>query len=101
MSTETTPTARYTLRITSSTGYKSTSEGTCTPHQYSMAIAALNGAPHTSQKLMNQRDYLLEALTNLVAALDSTTWSSWQSTARFEDQLKAARHILDVVGEAP
>lgn len=96
MSTPTT--ARYAMRVITSTGHTSTIEGTCTHHQYSKAIAALHGVPHTSQKFVNQRDSLLEALTNLVIALDRTTWSSWQSTARFDDELKAARHTIDVVG---
>lgn len=99
MSTENTPKARYTLRISADSGYKSTTEGECTPHQYSMAVAALMGALPATQELMNQREYLLEALANLVSALDKTTWSSWQSTARFDEQLQVARELLDVVGE--
>lgn len=34
------------------------------------------------------------ALTNLVEALNLTTWSSWQTTAQFSDQLKAAEAAL-------
>lgn len=63
MSAGHTPMARYTLHIVADSGYESTTEGQCTPHQYSMAIAALMGAPHTSQELKAQRDELLEALS--------------------------------------
>lgn len=41
----------------------------------------------------------LEILKDLVDALDSTTWSSWQTTARFQDQLEAAREYLVVYHE--
>lgn len=60
--------ARYTLRISTSSGYESTTDGECTAHQYSMAIAALHGAPHTSQELIAQRDELLQALKLLMAS---------------------------------
>ena len=33
-------------------------------------------------------------LKELVAALDKTYWSSWQSTAQFDDQLNHARSFL-------
>ena len=33
-------------------------------------------------------------LKELVAALDETHWSSWQSTARFDNQLNCARNFL-------
>ena len=37
---------------------------------------------------------LLAALEALVAGLDKTTWSSWQTTAYFMDQLESARAAL-------
>ena len=33
-------------------------------------------------------------LKELVAALDETHWSSWQSTARFDPQLNHARNFI-------
>ena len=36
----------------------------------------------------------LHLLKELVAALDETHWSSWQSTARFDNQLNHARNFL-------
>ena len=33
-------------------------------------------------------------LKELVAALDETHWSSWQSTAQFDSQLTHARNFL-------
>ena len=36
----------------------------------------------------------LHLLKELVAALDETHWSSWQSTARFDDHLNNARNFL-------
>lgn len=36
----------------------------------------------------------LEALKELVAALDATNWSSWQTTARFGKQLESARAAI-------
>jgi hypothetical protein len=38
-----------------------------------------------------------EALAELVAALDATNWSSWQTTARFWPALEAARAALSAV----
>ena len=35
-----------------------------------------------------------QTLVNLVAAINSTYWSSWQSTANFAEQLKAAEAEL-------
>lgn len=35
------------------------------------------------------------ALEALVKALQETTWSSWQSTARFDPALRAAVDLLD------
>ena len=63
-----TPMARYTLTIVTDTGFESTTEGQCTPHQYSMAIAALHDAPHTSQELQAHRDELLKALEEIASA---------------------------------
>ena len=37
----------------------------------------------------------VQLLADLVAALDNTYWSSWQSTARFDAELIAARAYLD------
>ena len=36
----------------------------------------------------------LSLLKELVVALDKTYWSSWQSTARFDNQLNCARNFL-------
>ena len=36
----------------------------------------------------------LSLLKELVVALDKTYWSSWQSTARFDDHLNNARNFL-------
>lgn len=36
-------------------------------------------------------------LTNLVDALEHTNWSSWQTTARFQAELDAAREFLQEV----
>lgn len=36
----------------------------------------------------------VEILANLVEALDNTYWSSWQSTAKFWDELEVAREYL-------
>ena len=40
-------------------------------------------------------------LKELVAALDETHWSSWQSTARFDNQLTHARIFLAELEEKP
>ena len=37
---------------------------------------------------------LTKALRALVEGLDKTNWSSWQTTAYFDDQLDAARAAL-------
>ena len=39
----------------------------------------------------------VQLLADLVDALDSTAWSSWQTTAKFSDQLKDARDYIDRV----
>ncbi len=36
-----------------------------------------------------------ELLANLVEALNSTNWSSWQSTANFQDQWYSAEKYLE------
>ena len=36
-----------------------------------------------------------QLLDDLVKALDSTNWSSWQTTANFEKQLEAAREYVE------
>jgi hypothetical protein len=36
-----------------------------------------------------------QALESLVGALDLTNWSSWQTTADFSEQWKAAKALLD------
>ena len=36
-----------------------------------------------------------QLLDDLVKALDSTNWSSWQTTASFEHQLDAAREYVE------
>lgn len=41
----------------------------------------------------------LEVLKNLVEGLDDTHWTSWQSTANFQDQLDKARQYLNVYHE--
>ena len=41
-----------------------------------------------------KRTTALCLLKELVAALDETHWSSWQSTARFDSQLTHARSFL-------
>lgn len=68
-------------------------------HQIAKVWMMRNGEGKANARLIAAAPDLLEALTNLVKALDSTTWSSWQTTATFDDQLKAARAALDVVGE--
>ena len=40
-----------------------------------------------------------QLLDDLVKALDSTNWSSWQTTAAFEKQLDAAREYVDKLKE--
>ena len=37
----------------------------------------------------------VQLLADLVAALDATHWSSWQSTATFNTQLDAAREYIN------
>lgn len=59
-----------TITIVSDSGYENQLDGVCSPHQYSMAIAALRRAPHSSQKLLEQRDDLLAALKELVEYVD-------------------------------
>lgn len=76
MKTQHTTTARYTLHIVADTGYESTTDGDCTPHQYSMAIATLRGAPHTSQELQAQRDELLAALKSVLNWIDDNCETS-------------------------
>ena len=39
-------------------------------------------------------DNPVEILANLVEALNSTSWSSWQSTAKFSDELLVAEEYL-------
>ena len=36
-----------------------------------------------------------QLLAELVKALDSTNWSSWQTTASFDKQLDAAREYVE------
>ena len=36
-----------------------------------------------------------EALSKLVAALNETSWSSWQTTAKFDPALAVAQAVLD------
>ena len=36
-----------------------------------------------------------QLLDDLVKALDSTYWSSWQTTAKFDKQLDAAREYVE------
>ena len=36
-----------------------------------------------------------QLLDDLVKALDSTNWSSWQTTASFENQLDEAREYVE------
>ena len=91
--------AQYTLRIVADTGYKSTAEGFCTPHQYSMAIAALKGAPHTSQDLKSQRDELLRALKGI------HMWAENQAVAQSKGghatvDLLMLREQLDIAATA-
>jgi hypothetical protein len=45
-------------------------------------------------KTMEERDSLLEALRELVRALDETNWSSWQTTARFHNEHERARAAI-------
>lgn len=40
-----------------------------------------------------------EKLENLVAALKRTSWSSWQTTAQFQDQLDAGEYLLKQIRE--
>ena len=35
-----------------------------------------------------------DALARLVSGLDATSWSSWQTTAHFADDLESARQML-------
>lgn len=72
MSAQHTPMARYTLNIVADTGYESTTEGDCTPHQYSMAVAALMGSPHTSPELTVQCDELMGHLSACREAMPET-----------------------------
>jgi hypothetical protein len=44
---------------------------------------------------MNAFQNPVQLLADLVAALDSTHWSSWQSTANFDKQLDAAREYVN------
>ena len=37
----------------------------------------------------------VQLLADLVAALDRTSWSSWQSTATFDTQLTKAREYIN------
>lgn len=39
-------------------------------------------------------DNPVKMLADLVNALDNTYWSSWQSTAKFSDELEVARSYL-------
>ncbi len=41
----------------------------------------------------------INVLKNLVDALNSTYWSSWQSTAKFDDQLTKAEEFLETHGD--
>ena len=40
-----------------------------------------------------------QLLDDLVKALESTNWSSWQTTATFQKQLDAAREYVDKLKE--
>ena len=44
-------------------------------------------------------EMLLDALSDLVAGLDKTNWSSWQTTAYFWPALEKARAALAQVAE--
>jgi len=44
-------------------------------------------------------EMLLDALSDLVAGLDKTNWSSWQTTAHFWPALEKARAALAQVAE--
>lgn len=68
-------------------------------HQIAKVWMMRNGEGKANAALIAAAPSIHEALTNLVDALDRTNWSSWQSTHRFDDELKAARELLDVVGE--
>ena len=37
---------------------------------------------------------VFKALDDLVRALDETSWSSWQTTAKFDKQLRYAEQVL-------
>ena len=41
-----------------------------------------------------------QLLDDLVKALDSTYWSSWQTTAKFDKQLDAAREYVEKLNDA-
>jgi vacuolar-type H+-ATPase subunit I/STV1 len=45
-------------------------------------------------KTMEEQNSLLEALRELVRALDETNWSSWQTTARFHNEHERARAAI-------
>lgn len=44
-------------------------------------------------------DNPIEILANLVTALNSTYWSSWQSTANFSSELSKAEEFLSKFNE--
>jgi hypothetical protein len=64
-----------------------------------MNCAEVAWAPRDNAFLARSRSSLeqpelLTALKDLVAGLDATYWSSWQTTARFDPALKAARAAI-------
>jgi hypothetical protein len=57
------------------------------------------GNPHSEEAKANARLFaesrqLLEALGDLVAGLEKTNWSSWQTTAHFSAALEFAQSLI-------
>ena len=60
--------------------------------QHTQDIAELREVIDARRMKMDNPNQLLD---DLVKALDSTYWSSWQTTAKFDKQLDAAREYVE------
>lgn len=60
-----------------------------------MRSQSANMAPGRPPRSSRITSTPVEALSELVAALRATTWSSWQTTARFDPALAVAEAVLE------
>lgn len=88
---------REMMLLDSPAAYVSIQAFKTTADRVTTALEKING-PDAVPLAIEASQQAIELLRSLVAALDGTTWSSWQTTANFASQQQAAADWLEAIG---